>query len=66
MTAEPVEQMAAVLAVIEAHLSTGLGCACGGWRIDTSPRPIDPRKQHRAHVAAALLAAGIGPIGQAT
>lgn len=44
-------------ATIEDHLSMGLGCACGGWRLDTSRRPVDPRAQHRQHVAEVLDAA---------
>lgn len=50
----PLAEKDAILAVIEAHLSTGLGCRCGGWRLDTSQRPVDPRAQHRAHVADVL------------
>jgi hypothetical protein len=50
----PEAEYDAILAVIEAHLSTGLGCRCDSWRIDTSRRPVDPRAQHRAHVAEVL------------
>lgn len=43
-----------ILALIEEHLSTGLGCRCGRWQLDTKRRPVDPRAQHRAHVAEVL------------
>ena len=45
-----------ILAIIEAHLSTGLGCRCGQWKMDTKRRPVDPRAQHREHVTDVLAA----------
>jgi len=56
----------ALAELFEAHLSTGLGCHCDKWTVDTRRRPVNPRRQHRAHVADAVLAAGWLPPGTDT
>ena len=54
MSGEQTTEFDQIGPTIERHLSTGLGCRCGGWKLDTSRRPVDPRAQHREHVAEVL------------